>query len=57
MSKLAETIIHDIIDELTDWDDLASVWFNKFDENRRKLITGTMVGIVDQNIKRLEELK
>ena len=51
-SKLAETILHDIEDELTDHYTFLNWWWNELDDKERHLVRGRLVGIIDNNIER-----
>lgn len=51
MTKIAEQIVHDILDEITDVSALAGVihWMK---ETELEILTQKLVGIVDENLER-----
>jgi hypothetical protein len=51
MSKLAQTIVFDIIDELTDRKGFDALFFD-LDKDTRNELDGKLIGIVDENIER-----
>jgi hypothetical protein len=56
MKNLAENIVHDIIDELTDRAGLLDGWFD-IDEDTRNEIVSELEAKVLNNLKRDNELK
>lgn len=57
MSKLAEDIVFDIIDELTDYSAFHECYLFTMNEDERKILNQSLVGIIDQNIERFEKVK
>lgn len=55
-SNVAETIVFDIVDELTDQSALRQAWYNLNNDIKQE-ITGKLIGIVDQNLEREASLR
>ena len=55
IEKLSENIIHDVLDELTDYTEFNQWWFEITPEAQEEVIE-TLLGLVEQNIHRVGNL-